>query len=657
MSQREKKQDYNEAYNQAWPSWGLWQSEAKKDIQAYLGDIFTAEEKKRLRLRNSDVLNIQLIRRLIKWVAGFQVDHRKGIKYDPVEGGDDITAGDMTEIAIWAMQHNGGYGIISKAFEHALKTGLSLVNIFNDSNGDTSLDHLFYNQFVIDPNFARIDLKDCRYGIIRKFISKSQAKILLPQRFHERIDAIDDEMAVTDGKFPNYTTPIVHGRKLLAIDEFQERTTDTKIVIINRKTGREQIWNGTRAELDQQLQLIVQQTGADSSMFSTVTRTIDTVDVSVFFNGVHFATARDPFKLQDLSFTPIWCYYDPEYDRMDWKLQGFVRGLKEIQRAESKRIIAEIASYENAIGAGLDFEEGALVDEEDAFVTGHRPRKFVEGALSSKRVRDRQLPIYPPGNLNLHQVLEDAMPKTIGITPEMLGLIPEGTREQISGLVNQMRIGQGTIGLRTVLGDLDSSQNSLGGKLQKLIQRYPISKLRRILGREPSKQFQIRKFGKYDSATSNAPLTNAQRKTHYQELITLLELGAKVGKPFPAEWTDLLETGALQVSGKQLQKIKQREQLAIQQTRRQIQQQNQLQDVTIKALMAQIQEDETQAVERKTKAMKNLTASELDKAKTAEKLDSIDTNKTANLINAAVEVEKLEIERQKLTLPIQGASK
>ena len=33
---RETKDDFNEAYQQAWPSFGTWQTEAKKDIQAYL---------------------------------------------------------------------------------------------------------------------------------------------------------------------------------------------------------------------------------------------------------------------------------------------------------------------------------------------------------------------------------------------------------------------------------------------------------------------------------------------------------------------------------------------------------------------------------------------------------------------------------------------
>ena len=488
-TERDKKKDFNEAYMQAWPSFGTWQAEAKRDIQAYLGDIFTAEEKRRLRLRGSDVLNVQLIRRLVKWVAGFQADHRKGIKYAPIEGADDRTAADFTEIAVWVMQHSKGYEIITKAFEHALKAGLSLVNTFNDVNLDTRLDHFFYNQFILDPSFTRLDLNDCRYGIIRKFITKDQAKILLPMGTHSAIAGLDDERPKSDEKFPNYKTPVVHGSKMIAYDEFQERTTKEQIIIINRLDGTEREWRGTKAQLEQQLPLILQRNGIPAQLVSTITRQKETVEVSAFLNGEVYNTERDPFGMDDFSFTPIWCYYDPEYDRFDWKLQGFVRGLKEIQRAVSKRFIAEVAYHENSIAAGLDFEEGTLMDPEDAWATGTQPRMFKEGALANNKTRDRVPPPPRQGNLELEQVLEESMAKTIGITPEMLGLPPNGSKEQISGILNQIRIATGMVGQRGVFDDLSTSQNIIGGKIQKLMQRYPIEKIKRILGREPSQAF------------------------------------------------------------------------------------------------------------------------------------------------------------------------
>ena len=648
---RDKKKDFTEAYNQAWPSFGTWQAEARRDIQAYLGDIWTAEEKTRLRLRKSDVLNIQLIRRIVKWVAGYQVDHRKGIKYEPIEGSDDVTASDFTEIVTWVMQRSHGYEVISKAFEHALKTGLTLVNSFNDANQDTKLDHFFYNQFLLDPSFTRLDLHDCRYGIIRKFITKDQAKILLPQDKHPMIDEIDDERPKSDEKFPNYITPLVHGRKMIAYDEFQERTTKEQIIIINRFDGVEQEWQGTKRQLDEQLPFLLQQQGIPPELISTITRRKETVEVSAFLNSEHFNTELDPFGLEDFSFTPIWCYYDPEYDRFDWKLQGFVRGLKEIQRAESKRIIAEIAYHENSIASGLDFEKGTLVDLEDAFATGHQPRQFVGGAISGNKTRDRVPPPPRAGNLELHKVLEDAMSKTVGITPEMLGELPSGKADQISGLLAQIRIGAGLVGTRGLFDDLSTSQNIIGGKVQKLTQQYPIEKVKRILGREPSPAFQSKDFGKFDSVVAETAMTDTQRNTRYQELLSMKEKGASMNDPAPITWADLIEVAPMEMNTELLQKMQQREERAIQQRQQQAQQQAQIQQITIELLSSQAEQSRAKAAETPSVIVKNLTTAELNEAKSAGAEIKAEGDIANFLLQQAVEVGKMGLEQQKLNQP------
>jgi hypothetical protein len=653
----DKEQNYDEAYNLAWPSFGAWQTEAKRDIRAYLGDIYTTQEKKKLKLRGSDILNIQLIRRLVLWTVGFQIDHRRGIRYDPIEGSDDAAASDLTELASYVMNHNGGYGVISKAFEHALKPGLSLVNIFNNQNFDTNLDHFFYNQFVLDPTFTRLDLSDCRYGIIRKFITKDQAKMLLPESKHSRIDKIDDERPKTASKFPNYITQLLHGKKLIAYDEFQEKTTREEIVIINRQTGDEQVWDGTRTQLNEQLPIILQVNGIPAEAVTTITRRKETVEVSAFLNGEEFNTELDPFGLDDFSFTPIWCYFDPEYDQFDVKLQGFVRGLREIQRAESMRIISMVAWFQNSIQNGLDFEEGTLVDMEDAFKTGMGPRMFKKGALAGDKVRDRVAPSFPAGNLELHQVLEDSMPKTIGMTPELMGTTPTGGREQISGFLNSLRIGQGMIGMRTLFDDLSTSQNIIGTKLRKLIQQYPTAKIRKILGREPSPRVLDKTFGKFDTKTSEAQLSDTQRNTEYQELIALKEMGARINEPFPATWVDIIKKAPTQQNDELLRNIEQREQQAQQQRQQQAALNNQMTQVTLQMLQSEMVDNQAQAEERRTEAVGNMAQAGLDRAKTVAEIQGVvqeaKSENINNLLNAAIEIEKLNIERSKLNQPLQ----
>ena len=648
-----RQDEYNEAYNQAWAATGAYQGMARHDMQAYLGDIWTAEEKQKLKLRNSDVLNIQLIRPIIKWVAGFQADHRKGIKYDPIEGGDVKVANDFTELGTAVLQRNKGYNVISRAFEHALKTGICLVNVFNDTNINTKLDHFFYNQFLLDPAWTKLDLSDCNFLMMRKFVTKEHAKILLPEGFHSVIDGIDEKQTQTDGKFPNYITPVQFGHKMFAYDEFQQKDTERKMFIIIKPTGKEIEWPGTKKQLEENLPVILQRMELPAEVVDTIQRVVPTIKVSAFLDGKHVTTETDPFGIGDYSATPVQCFYDPEYDKMEWKLQGMVRSLKDIQRAETKRIIASIAWFENSVANGVDFEVGAFVDPEDAFKTGMGPRMLEKGAISGNRIKDRVTPPIPGGMLELHTILADLMPKTVNVNPDMMGLPPDATRAVISGLLSELRIGSGMVGLRGLFDDLSLSQNVLGRKLLKLYQQYPMQKVMRILGRQPSEGFYEARHADFDSATSEGPLTDTQRNTQYQEMLTLMELGQKIGKPFPAEWSDILKLGTLQSSQKLLEAIAQREKAAAQQRQQETQQNNELQKLTIRALDAQTQEDLAQAEERRAEVQSNLASAGLDRAKTMATIGDLESKPVERLLKQAVALAKINLEQRKLDQPLQ----
>jgi hypothetical protein len=654
------EKEYDEAYSHAWHAFGPWQSDAKKDIQAALGDIWTAEERQKLKLRGSDVLSIPLIRPIVKWVAGFQADHRKGIKYDPIEGGDVATAHDFTEVNTGVIQRNKGYNVISKAFEHALNTGLCLVDVFNNLNSDTCLDHYFYNQFLLDPSWTKLDLSDCNYMMMRKFVTKEQAKILLPEDFSRDINKVDDDKVQSDGKFTNLTAPVQFGHKMFSYDQFQQRTTKEEIIIILRQSGKQVPWKRTKAELDEFIPALIQATGMPPESISTITRTVPTIKVSSFLNSKHVQTEIDPFGIGDYSATPIQCFYTPEYDRMEWKLQGMVRSLKDIQRAETKRILASVAWFENSAGNGLDFEENTLVDEEDAFKTGIGPRKFQEGKLDG--ARDRVTPPLPGGMLELHSILTDLMPKTVNVNPDMMGLPPDAGAAQISGLLSELRIGSGMVGLRGLFDDLSQSQNIIGSKLLKLYQQYPMEKITRILGREPSQGFREAKTAKFDAATSEAPLTNTQINTQYQEAINLKRLGKELGDPFPMTWVEILQLGSLQIGQKQLENIKQREQAQTQQRQRAAQSQQQVQDITIEVLKSQAMQAQAKAAETPSNVAKNMTTAELNKAKAVQSITAAELNEAkssgaevdiqTSVLNSAIEISKLGIEQQKLNQPV-----
>jgi len=398
-TETDRKTDYKAAYDQANAGFGAWQMQIKRDMAVYLGDPWTSKDRLRFLKEDRESSSFPQIRMIINWIAGHQSDNIRSIRYDPTEDGDVQTAEQLTAIGVWVMQYCNGYDVICDAFEGCLKAGMNLVNVYNDRNFDTNFGRFGYNQFLLDPTFSRRDLRDCNYGMMRKYITKAEAKMLLPGKepFIERIGKETNSDAQGD-MYPYYARPSLYGDKLLAYDEFQQRTTIERKIILLRPLNKEIVWLGTKKQRERFIENLVINENIPPNLISVYSRWEPTVEVTVILEGHEVSHGIDLFGIGDFSFTPIIAYYDPDYDRMEMKLQSLVRGLVGAQRSGDKRMMAMTAVFEQQIGAGIDYEEDALVDDEDAFLTGSgKPRLFKKGAISGKKYQDRIIPDIPQG--------------------------------------------------------------------------------------------------------------------------------------------------------------------------------------------------------------------------------------------------------------------
>lgn len=629
----DRQKDFEEAYNQAWSAWSSWQEYAKTDLQSYLNHCWTSKDKKFFDLHNREMMSFPLIRRTIRLISGYQRAHRLAFRYDPIEQTDDITAYQMTALVQWAMNYCKGYNIISDAFEGSLITGINLINVYNDRLHNTYLDRLAYNQFLLDPNFRKRDLSDCHYGIIRKQITADEAKILLPDKEKE----IDDISAKTgdDGKFSNMPRMKLYNEALLNYDEFQRRTTVRQKTIIDRFSGQEHIWEGTEA----QLKIIL----ANFPQLTTVTNYVPSIEVTAYLNGQEIGHEIDPFGVGDFSFTPVIGLWYPESDSMETRLQGLVRGLKDSQRASDKRIMAMISVFEQQIGPGLDYEEGTLVDEEDAFKTGPgKPRKFKKGALTTNAARDRLAPEIGQSSFQLQQLFEGMIPKIVNLNDEMFGM-PEKGNLQIAGVLAKLRQGAGLIGLQDLFDNLSLSQSVIGTKYLKLVQQWPIKKIIRVLNQQPAPAFYNQDFGTYDCVCVEGILTDTQRNGFYNDLISLKELGGRLGDPAPVPWSAILKYSPTQVKPELMQEIQRIEQQNAQNAQKQQALQNTIQQLAIEQSKATINSENTQSAERITQSIQNQASANLDKIKTAQLIAESRQKGVTDLLKLAVDLEKTRI--------------
>jgi hypothetical protein len=644
MPERERKKEFDSAYEQAWAGFGSWQSVAKEDLRAYLGDSLSAKEKQRLKAQERDILFLQLIRRYVNWIHGYQCEHRNGIRYDPIEGQDRLTASQLNGCLNVAMDRTMGYETISEGFKHSLKVGLCLINAFNDANQDTSLECLYYNQFLIDPCFTRIDLKDCQYGILRKYITKDDAKMLLPEDTYSELNRIETESIVGIDRFPNFPTPSIYGNKLLAYDEFQQRTTkETKIVFI-KPLMKEIEWTGTEKQLKEAIDVLIARTGLSGEQISTFTRRDATVDVTSFVNGVEMKYSQDPFGIGDFSFTPIIGVFDPEYDQMDVKLQGIVRRLVPLQKVSTKRIMAMLAWFDQQIGSGTDAEVGAFIDPEDMYKAGPgQSRLLAEGALANGRIRERTIADLPSGFLATHQIINELAPQIVNLNEDMFGSPQKDT--ELYGVVQQMRIGMGLIGNRALFDNLSCSQKSIGKKVLKLIQQWPAIKVQRTLNQQPSPAFYEGSFGKYDCNVSEGLMTNTQRQTFYSEMIQLKKMGAELQDPAPITWKNIIKFAPVQVGEELEREIAEIEKQQEQAKARQEQISQILQKMAISQQQSEIQNTQMDTQQKQSQIIENTADTALQRARTMGELKSLEVENQMKLLNAAIELEKLRVRK------------
>lgn len=638
----ERTTEYHEAYRQAEAHWAPWHKDARTDLKAYAGDPWTEKDKRLAKLKNRELMSFPQLRRVINWISGYEIEHRLSITFDPMEGGDLATAQQLNMVALWALQSQNGYYVVSNAFEGALKTGINLVNAYNDRNSNTKFERYMYNQFVLDPSYTRVDLEDCDYGILRKFISKDTAKMLLPGK-ESWLDALD--VGMVDNKFTNYRRPSLYGNKLLTFDEFQRRATRKRRVVIIQTAGFEHVTKSEK-ELDFIIRGLIEK-GIPPHLIDVIDRWVPTVEVMKYVEGHEVTHDMDPFGLEDFSFSPLVAYFDPEQEKSDEQVQSIIHPLIDAQRVSDKRQMGIAAWIEQQIGAGLDYEQGALVDDEDAMKTGSgAPRLFKKNALAENRAKDRVVPDVPAGLFKDREGVTNEIPKMAGFNPDMMGF-PVNQNVKISGVLSKLRMGAGLIGLRGLFSNREVSVKRLGKILLLLIQQYPGDKIKRIINKPPTDAFYNHDFGKYDVAVAEGMLGDTQRGIAYAELTALRELANNSGQPSHITEKMLIERSPIQQPLELIAEIEQAEKQAAQQRQKQEQLQDALQQLAIQQAQSEIRQQEALTEQQRTGAIENQTEAAYDRVKTAAEIQELQSKGGLEVLRMAVDLEKARIGAKK----------
>lgn len=631
-------------------------NEADIDLRFLAGDqTIWSQLYGNLPYQNRQAFQFNRLRRIINMVSGSQRKNRKTTTVIPIENADQQTADDFSALLQWASNASGAYQALSDAFSGALTTGFNLLSVWMDYrkdpiNGDIKIDNMHHNGCMIDCNFKKKDLSDANFIWTRKWMAKKQLVSLLPGRGDE-IEAMSPS-ASRDQKFmflpENYN---FRTKGLLSYDEFWYLDTRDVDMLIDSENGEAMEWTGD----DEALELF-RYRYPDIKVIKTSKQTCK---LAVSVNDRVMYDGPNPLNIDVYPFVGVYGYFQPEIQNFSLKMQGMIRGLRDSQFLYNRRKRIELDICESQINSGLKFKESALVDPDDAFMTGQGRRLAIRDSSSMDDVQPLPTPDIPQGMFELSRLLGEEISQISGVNEELLG----SADDDKSGVLSMLRQGAGLTTLQTLFDQLDDSQAQLGKIYMDIIQQnFSPAKVRRILGRDPTEEFNNKTFQKYDCEITEGVMTATQKQMQFRQLLELKELEV----PIPD--SVLIDAATLQNKGDLIKAIDAQQQAEQQQQQLTEQLQQQQQQVITESLMSKAESDKAMAaakmnsmkldeiigIEKLAKAQEDRSDVELNRAKALKELADLDLQNISSILELLKSIQQLEFSQKEMST--QGAS-
>jgi len=615
--------------------------EANQDIEYYAGNQSAWSTSYGVGIPDSrkKQYTFNRIRPIVNNIDGHQRRNRKSSVVTPIENGDSMTADQFTKILMWINQQDGVYHTVSDAFLGSLITGMTLLHTYMDFredpvNGNIKTDALAFNEFLIDPFFRKQDLSDCNYIWRRSFLTKRECISLCPDQ-EETIMSLTSNTSVNgrDAKFqflPETYNPAI--TDLLTYDEYYYRDYRTQLMLADRETGEVIEWKSNDKE---KLRYILQ----SSPNIELIKQEIPTVNMALVIQGKVVYSGPNPSGSDKYNFVPVFCYFHPEMVDFPNRIQGIVRGLRDSQYVYNRRKVIELDILESQLTSGFIMKENAIVNPNDAYLTGQGRTIFVKQNAQMADIQRIESPAIPPTTLQVSEYLAKEMNYISGLSEEAMGM----AADDVPGILAMVRMKSSVNTLEGIFDQLDRSQALLARLHMDMIQtNFTPGKIQRILeGEQPAPQFYSKAFGRYHVAIEDGLNTSTQRQ---MQLAQMVQLKAEAGINFSEE--DFIEASTLQNKKRILDNLAKQKQEA-QQLAQQAQQAEmqvkaaQTEDLTARAeanrglaieRASRVDENEALAVERRAAAIKDQDMGLLALVKAMKEIDTADLSHLEQLL-------------------------
>lgn len=658
VADSDKASQYQKFFYDAYRTWGVFYNAAYRDLRAYAGDNWTTEEKNLLQKQRRMILELNKIRRVVNLYSGYERENRTSTVVAPVEGSDEPTAELFSEVLMYTYAKAQAEYIFSEAFEHMLKTGLSIVGLYMDYNNDrVNGDIKFYwkpfNAIMLDPYFTKRDLSDCDQASSRDLLSRAQVKAMLPFVDPDVIEniptGIRDNKYQYLGIYRQYNSTYV-AKNLLTYDQYWVRVNKPQKYLVDMDTGVTQEWNGSKEE-DRALKEILEV----NPHVQLIKGNKRTVELSIIVGGKLLYEGPDPTGLDTFPFIPLIAFHEPLIDTYELKIQGLVRSVRDAQRQYNRRHSQIIDLMESIINTGWITKNGAVLDPDMLFQAGAGRNIVVNPEFDvNADVREISPPQIPQGYLAYQDIIDKNIMEIPGGSDELLGLSSTGD-VQVSGKLAETRASNGLKGNRGLFDNYEYAQKLFGDLVVQCVQRnYSPGKIERITNKPASEQFFSKQFQQYDCLIKQTVKTQTQREAYYYQLLQLRGLGVAV----PDD--ELIAAAPLQGKTSLLKKVQELQQQQVEAAQEESEDKHRMNELVesqtdqnislAQERRARVLADIGLARERITEGAQNEAKALLDNARTIKEMESMGNDQLMDAIRLAMDMHKLSKDEVESTL-------
>ena len=473
--------------------------EIKNDFKFEQGSQWRDKDVEYLRRAGVKAITVNKVKPIIKLLTGIERQSQSDPKVFPEGGEDNITSEISTRLLKNVSKNSNLHIKQSEVFKNGAIGGMCFVEPYMDYsfdliNGDLKWKKISAQKIYLDPDFQEYDLSDSKFIIkVTTDLSKDDLLALFPDDEKkidkisngkidfENIQTMDVSRETDDYPAPESDSPSLVTEKeedvYDLIDYYYKKLEKKYFAVIQTKGVIKQF------DSEEEANNFILQTGEYGVVIDRLVPVImhaQAVGATELYNDVAWSYP----KWKSYPIMPFFAELITEdLDDFSLKIQGVVRGIKDLNEEYNKRRTQELRHLNSSANSGFDVEKGALDESELAKLKkyGSSPGIVIQrkkGYAPISRITPMAL---SQGHSQLAAENAQDLKEASGVNPDLLA----NDSQSQSGRAILLKQRQGLAMIQEMLDNFSITKKLIGRFiLSQFSELFTVETAMRVLGDE-----------------------------------------------------------------------------------------------------------------------------------------------------------------------------